>query len=161
FIGFQNAGIIVGNPDTLVSIGDLTSPSVLLAIFGVVISVILLTFGIKGGIFYGMILTAVVGMLAGLIDHPTCVGDVVCDVTSLASTFGQAFMYLKNIFTVEMLVVILTFLFVDFFDTAGTLVAVANQAGLMKNYKLPRAGKALFADATATVFGSIAGTSTT
>ncbi|HLR08947.1 MAG TPA: NCS2 family permease [Bacillota bacterium] len=161
FIGFQNAGIIVGNPDTLVSIGDLTSPSVLLAIFGVVISVILLTFGIKGGIFYGMILTAVVGMLAGLIDHPTRVGDVVGKVPSLAPTFGQAFMHLENIFTVEMLVVILTFLFVDFFDTAGTLVAVANQAGLMKNNKLPRAGKALFADATATVFGSIAGTSTT
>src|SRR5699024_6648678 len=86
---------------------------------------------------------------------------VVGKVPSLAPTFGQAFMHLENIFTVEMLVVILTFLFVDFFDTAGTLVAVANQAGLMKNNKLPRAGKALFADATATVFGSIAGTSTT
>src|SRR5699024_8100620 len=134
---------------------------VLLAIFGVVISVILLTFGIKGGIFYGMILTAVVGMLAGLIDHPTRVGDVVGTVPSLAPTFGQDFMHLENIFTVELLVVILTYLFVDFFDTAGTLVAVANQAGLMKNNKLPRAGKALFADATATVFGSIAGTSTT
>src|SRR5690625_2229355 len=60
-----------------------------------------------------------------------------------------------------MLIVILTFLFVDFFDTAGTLVAVANQAGLMKNGKLPRAGRALFADATATVVGSVVGTSTT
>src|SRR5690625_4417194 len=66
-----------------------------------------------------------------------------------------------DIFTLQMFVIILTFLFVDFFDTAGTLVAVATQAGLMKDNKLPRAGKALMADSTATVVGSIVGTSTT
>jgi len=66
-----------------------------------------------------------------------------------------------DIFTIQMLVVILTFLFVDFFDTAGTLVAVATQAGLMKDNKLPRAGRALFADSAATVTGAIFGTSTT
>ncbi|QKY71455.1 NCS2 family permease [Lentibacillus sp. CBA3610] len=161
FIGFQNAGIIVGDDATLVALGDLTSPPVLLAVFGIVVSVILLSLNIKGGIFYGMIITAVAGMLVGLIDPPSGIGGIVGEVPSVAPTFGQAIAHFGDIFTIEMLVVILTFLFVDFFDTAGTLVAVANQAGLMKNNKLPRAGKALFADSAATVAGSVIGTSTT
>ena len=161
FIGFQNAGIIVGNDATLVSIGHLTSPSVLLAIFGVFISVILLSLNVRGGIFYGMIITSIVGMIFGLIAPPKEVSDIVSSVPSVAPTFGQAFVNFGDIFTLQMLVVILTFLFVDFFDTAGTLVAVATQAGLMKDNKLPRAGKALFADSAATVTGAIIGTSTT
>ena len=161
FIGFQNAGIIVGDDATLVALGDLTSPAVLLAVFGVVISVILLSLNIKGGIFYGMILTAIVGMITGLIDTPSGIGGIVGEVPSVAPTFGQAIIHFGDIFTIEMLVVILTFLFVDFFDTAGTLVAVANQAGLMKDNKLPRAGKALFSDSAATVAGAVVGTSTT
>ncbi|WP_226671344.1 NCS2 family permease [Metabacillus litoralis] len=158
FVGFQNAGIIVGNESTLVSLGDLTNPQTLLAIFGVFVTVILMTRGVKGGIFYGMLITAVVGMIVGQISAPT---SIVGAVPSLAPTFGQALFNLDQIFTIQMIVVILTFLFVDFFDTAGTLVAVANQAGLMKENKLPRAGKALFADSAATVVGSILGTSTT
>lgn len=161
FIGFQNAGIIVGDDATLVSIGNLTSPTVLLAVFGIFVSVILLSLNIKGGIFYGMIITAVAGILFNLIDPPSGLGGIVGEVPSVAPTFGQAFVHFGDIFTIEMLVVILTFLFVDFFDTAGTLVAVATQAGLMKDNKLPRAGKALFADSAATVAGSIVGTSTT
>ncbi|WP_164670175.1 NCS2 family permease [Virgibacillus doumboii] len=161
FIGFQNAGIIVGNDATLVGIGDLTSPTVLLAIFGIFVSVILLSLNIKGGIFYGMIITAIAGIIFNLIDPPSGLGGIVGEVPSVAPTFGQAFAHFGDIFTLEMLVVILTFLFVDFFDTAGTLVAVATQAGLMKDNKLPRAGKALFADSAATVAGSIVGTSTT
>ncbi|HEY4601510.1 MAG TPA: NCS2 family permease [Cerasibacillus sp.] len=161
FIGFQNAGIIVGHEATLVTLGDLTQPTTLLAIFGLTISVILLALGVKGGIFYGMILTSIAGMIVGLIDAPTKLGDVVSSAPSLAPTFGQAFAHFGDIFTLKMLVVILTFLFVDFFDTAGTLVAVATQAGLMKGNKLPRAGRALLADSTATVAGSILGTSTT
>lgn len=161
FIGFQSADIIVANDATLVALGDLTSPTVLLAIFGIVISVVLLSLNIKGGIFYGMILTAVLGIIVGLIEGPSGIREVVGQVPSLAPTFGQAFAHFGDIFTLEMLVVILTFLFVDFFDTAGTLVAVATQAGLMKDNKLPRAGKALFADSAATVVGSVVGTSTT
>ncbi|HLS07493.1 NCS2 family permease [Lentibacillus sp.] len=161
FIGFQNAGIIVGDDATLVALGDLTSPTVLLAIFGIAVSVILLSLNIKGGIFYGMIITALAGMLTGLIDTPSGIGGIVGEVPSVAPTFGEAIMHFGDIFTIEMLVVILTFLFVDFFDTAGTLVAVANQAGLMKDNKLPRAGKALFSDSAATVAGAVIGTSTT
>lgn len=161
FLGFQNAGIIIGDDDTLVSIGNLTNGPVMLAIFGVVISVILLTLNVRGGIFYGMLLTSVAGMIFGLIPVPGGFGDVISGVPSVVPTFGQAFVNFGDIFTLEMLVVILTFLFVDFFDTAGTLVAVARQAGLMKDNKLPRAGKALFADSAATVAGSVVGTSTT
>ncbi|WP_173917441.1 NCS2 family permease [Halobacillus sp. Marseille-Q1614] len=161
FIGFQNSGIVQGNPDTLVSLGDLTQPTTLLAIFGIIVSVMLMALGIKGGIFYGMILTAIAGMVTGLIAPPTAVTDVVGQPPSMAPTFGAALTHFGEIFTLEMLVVILTFLFVDFFDTAGTLVAVATQAGYMKDNKLPRAGRALFADSTATVAGAIAGTSTT
>jgi adenine/guanine/hypoxanthine permease len=162
FVGFQNAGIIVNNDAVLVGIGDLTHGNTLLAIFGIIITVILMTRGVKGGIFIGMVATAIVGMIVGLIDTPNGVVDA---APSLAPTFGAALEPLfgdaGSIFTIQMLVVVLTFLFVDFFDTAGTLVAVANQAGLMKNNKLPRAGKALFADSCATVVGAILGTSTT
>ncbi len=82
-------------------------------------------------------------MAFGLIDTPKA---VVSSVPSLDLTFRSPFQNIGDIFTVKMLVVILTFLFVDFFDTAGTMVAVASQAGLMKDNKLPRAGRALLAD---------------
>ncbi|MFC4324262.1 NCS2 family permease [Litchfieldia salsa] len=158
FIGFQGAGIIRADEATLVALGDISSGNALLAIFGVVLTVVLMVRGINGAIFIGMVATAIVGMLTNLVHVPTA---VVSSVPSLAPTFGAAFTNFGDIFTIQMLVVILTFLFVDFFDTAGTLVAVANQAGLMKDNKLPRAGKALFADSSATVVGSILGTSTT
>ncbi|WP_096438859.1 NCS2 family permease [Alteribacter populi] len=163
FIGLQNAGIVVFSEDTMVQVGDLTNPTTLLAVFGVVITVILMTIGLKGGIFYGMIATAVAGVLFGLIEMPS---SIVGSVPSLAPTFGAAFapfgeMALSEIFTFQLLIVILTFLFVDFFDTAGTLYAVANQAGYVKNNKLPRAGRALLADSSASSIGAILGTSTT
>ncbi|PEI94939.1 guanine permease [Bacillus pseudomycoides] len=158
FLGFQNAGIIVKNDAVLVGLGDLTKGTTLLAIFGVVITIILMIKKINGAVFYGMILTAILGVATGLIDTPKA---VVGAIPSLEPTFGVAFQHFGDIFTVQMGIVIITFFFIDFFDTAGTLVAVANQAGLMKNNKLPRAGKALFADAIATVIGAILGTSTT
>lgn len=162
FLGLQNANIIVGDPNTLVTLGDLSQGPVLLAIFGLVITVVMMVRGIKGAIFYGMILTTVGGMLVHLITVPD---KVVSAVPSVAPTFGAAFDAILNnpseLFTTQFLVIIITFLFVDFFDTAGTLVAVATQAGLMKEGKLPRAGKALLADSMATVTGAIFGTSTT
>lgn len=161
FIGLSNSGLVVANEATLVGLGDMTNPNVLLTIFGLVVAIILLTRNIKAGIFYGMIITAIAGMLFGLIAVPQGINDIVGSVPSLAPTFGQAFLNFGDIFTIEMLVVILTFLFVDFFDTAGTLVAVATQAGLVKDNKLPRAGRALLADSAATVVGATVGTSTT
>lgn len=160
FIGFQNAGIIVNNDATLVGLGDLTNGNTLLAIFGIIVTVILMTRGVKGGVFYGMVLTVIVGMIFNLIDTPNRVVDA---VPSLEPTFGAVFSSFgdSSFYTTTMLGIVLTFLFVDFFDNAGTLVAVANQAGLMKDNKLPRAGKALFADSIASIAGSVLGTSTT
>lgn len=159
FLGLQNAKIIVADPNTLVTLGNLAAGPTLLAIFGLVVTVIMMVRQIKGAIFYGMIMTTVLGMVVQLIEVPS---QVVSKVPSIESTFGAAFdVDPAAIFTTQFLVIVITFLFVDFFDTAGTLVAVANQAGLMKDDKLPRAGKALLADSLATVTGSIFGTSTT
>ncbi len=159
FIGLKGAGIVVPYEATAVTLGDLLSGPTLVAIFGIVITVIFMVRGIKGGIFYGMVLTAVAGILTGVIAPPEA---IVGAVPSLAPTFGQAFaLDWSTVFTWQLLVVILTFLFVDFFDTAGTLYAVANQAGFVKDNKLPRAGKALLADSSATSIGAILGTSTT
>jgi AGZA family xanthine/uracil permease-like MFS transporter len=162
FLGFQNANIIVADPNTLVALGDLSNGPTLLAIFGLVITVIMMVRKINGAIFYGMITTTIVGMIFGLINLPE---KVVSGVPSVAPTFGAAFEAIfqdpTSLLTTQFLVIVITFLFVDFFDTAGTLVAVANQAGLMKDEKLPRAGKALLADSMATVTGAVFGTSTT
>lgn len=159
FLGLQNAKVIVPNESTAVALGNLHNGSVLLAIFGIVLSVCLMAANINGGIFIGMVVTAIVGMLTGVIATPDGIIGAVPDVSS---TFGQAIINLPNIFTWQMLVVILTFFFVDFFDTAGTLVAVATQAGLVnEKHEIPRAGRALFADAAATTAGAVFGTSTT
>ncbi|MFC4736658.1 NCS2 family permease [Bacillus daqingensis] len=163
FIGLQNAEIVVMSEATLVEIGNLGAPSTLLAVAGIVITVIFMSLGLRGGIFYGLVATAVLGVLTGVIPMP---GAIVGSVPSLAPTFGAAFtpfaeMSLGEIFTVQLMIVILTFLFVDFFDTAGTLYAVANQAGFTKDNKLPRAQRALLADASATSVGAVLGTSTT
>lgn len=160
FIGLKSAGVIVNNDATLVGLGDLSNPNTLLAIFGLVITVIMMTRGINGAVFYGMIISVIVGMIFNLIEVPK---QVVGAVPSLEPTFGAVFSSFgdPSFYTTTMLGIILTFLFVDFFDNAGTLVAVANQAGLMKDNKLPRAGKALFSDSIASIVGSIFGTSTT
>ncbi|WP_338471576.1 NCS2 family permease [Niallia sp. XMNu-256] len=159
FVGLQSSGIIVNNEATLVGIGDLTQPNTLLSIFGIIVTVILMTRGVKGGVFFGMIITIIVGMIFGLIETPTKIVD---KVPSLEPTFGAVFTAFgdPSFYTTAMIGIILTFLFVDFFDNAGTLVAVANQAGFVKDNKLPRAGKALLSDSIASVAGSILGTST-
>ncbi|MCM3716694.1 NCS2 family permease [Halalkalibacter oceani] len=159
FIGLKNAGIVVPSEATAVELGIIHAPTTLLAIFGLVITVILMVRGVRGGIFYGMILTSLAGVITGVIEMPD---GIIGAVPSLAPTFGQAFAIdWSSVFTVQLLIVILTFLFVDFFDTAGTLYAVANQAGFVKDNKLPRANKALLADSSATSIGAILGTSTT
>lgn len=158
FIGLRNAQIVVPHSETLVTLGDLSRPETLLAVFGLVVTALLLVRGFRGGIFYGMVITAVAGMITGLIDLPS---GVVANVPSLAPTFGEAFAHLGDVLTAQMVVVVFTMLFVDFFDTSGTLIAVASQAGLLKDGKLPRARQAFAADSLATVGGAVLGTSTT
>lgn len=160
FVGLQGAGLIVSDDATLVALGDIKSSTVLLSIAGLVITVILMSRKVKGAVFFGMITTAIIGLIFGLVPTPTAIFSA---APSIAPTFGAAFEAFADpaqLFTIQFLIVVLTFLFVDFFDTAGTLVGVSSQAGLIKDNKLPGAQKALLADATATVTGSIFGTST-
>lgn len=165
FIGFKNAGIIVANDDTLVSFTAFDNPelvkSTLLAIGGLVTTIILYVRKIPGAIFLGMLITAVVGVLIGEIALPT---QVLATPPSIEPTFGKLFTPLTDPSTYNMtfLVVVITFLFVDFFDTAGTLIAVGTQAGLLDDEgKLKGSQKALLADSGATVIGSVLGTSST
>ncbi|MET3575553.1 NCS2 family permease [Bhargavaea ullalensis] len=162
YLGFQNSGIIANHDATLTGLGDLSQPATLLAIFGLVLTVILMVLNVKGAIFFGMLTTAVVGMIFKVVPLPD---GVIGSIPDVSPTFGAAFHPLMNdpgsLMTIQFLVIVLTFLFVDFFDTAGTLIAVAQKAGIMKGDKLPRAGKALLADSLATVTGAIFGTSTT
>ncbi|MEY9974496.1 AGZA family xanthine/uracil permease-like MFS transporter [Lysinibacillus sp. RC46] len=161
FVGLQGAGIITDSKATLVTLGTFTGPT-LLAVFGIVLSIILIIKLRSIGIFLGMVITAIVGMITGVIEPPTA---FVSAIPSVDSTFMVALDPIRHDFSsllnVKFLVVVLTFLFVDFFDTAGTLMAVATQAGLVKDNKLPRASRALMADALATTIGSLFGTSTT
>lgn len=159
YIGLKNAGIIVANGATVIGMGNLKDPQVLLSIFGIFITVILMVRGSKGGVFYGMVITAIVGMIFGLIDKPA---SILSAPPSIAPTFGKLFTAFSDpsFYSLSMLSVILTFLFVDFFDNAGTLVAVTNQAGFVKDNRLPRAGRALISDSIASMIGSIFGTST-
>ncbi|MCM3588704.1 NCS2 family permease [Mesobacillus maritimus] len=159
FIGMKNAQIIVSDPATYIALGDLSNPNTLLAIFGLIVTVIMMTRGVNGAVFFGIVITVIVGMLFNLIEAPE---KIVGPVPSLEPTFGAVFSAFgdPSFYTTTMLATILTFMFVDFFDTAGTLVGVANQAGIMKDNKLPRAGKALAADSTATIVGAVLGTST-
>lgn len=161
FIGLKNAGIVVSNSATFLALGDLTTKTTLLAVFGIFVTVVLLTLGQKTGVFLGMLITAIVGMFINVVDVPT---KIVSGFPDISPTFGAAFHAFGNVqdlFSGQIFIVILTFLFVAFFDTAGTLVAVAQQAGLMKDNELPRVGKGLLADSFAIVVGSIFGTSTT
>ena len=158
FIGLKNAGIVVGYEATIITLGDLSAPATTLAVFGFIITAVFMVRGFKGGIFYGMIITAIAGMIVGLIAVPS---QLVSGIPSLAPTFGVAITNLPELFTIQLILVVFTFLFVDFFDTAGTLIAVANQAGFLKDDKLPRANRALASDSMATMAGAVLGTSTT
>jgi len=159
FIGLKAAGIVVDSPATTVTLGDVTEPTTVLAIIGIVATAILLTRGYRAAVFYGIVLTSVVGMALGLIPVPSA---IVAAPPSLAPTFGVALGEFGNLFTAQMALVVFTMLFVDFFDTAGTLVAVTKQAGLLTpEGELPNGNRPLASDAIATVAGAVLGTSTT
>ncbi|MEG0306407.1 MAG: NCS2 family permease [Clostridium sp.] len=159
FIGLKNAGIVVADEATFVALGNLTDKTVLLSIFGLAIIAILMVRGVKIAIFLGIVLTVICGMIFGIVDLPTAVISI---PPSVAPTFGVAIKHIKDVFTPQMIMVVFTFLFMDFFDTAGTLVAVGSKVGLLKEDGSVRNGsKALLADSVATCVGAIFGTTNT
>ncbi|TLQ17031.1 NCS2 family permease [Lentilactobacillus parafarraginis] len=156
FIGMNDGGLIQSSKDTLVALGSLHVGTTWLTIFGLLVSVILMSMRVPGAIFIGMVLNAILGMVTGLIPLPH---QWVSPMPSLAPTFGVAITHVGSINSLQLIVVVLTFLLVTFFDTAGTLVGLAEQAGFIKNNRIPRIGRALIADSSTMAVGSILGTS--
>lgn len=157
-LGLEGAGIVVHPADggTIVSLGNITSGAGLLAIIGIVITGILVAKNIKGALFLGMIITAIIGIPMGVIELPNKIFSM---PPSISSTFMQ--FELHNIFSWDMVIVLFTLLFMDMFDTIGTLVGVATKANMLdKDGKVPNIKKALFADAIGTTMGACLGTST-
>ncbi len=157
FIGLQNAGIIVNNDATLVSLGEITKGSALLAIIGLVITGVLYAKNVRGAMLIGILITTFIGIPMGITEFK----GVVSAPESVAPIFWQ--FEWENIFTLDMLVVVFTFLFIDMFDTMGTLIGVCTKADMVdkKTGRIPRLKEAFMADAIATTAGAVLGTSTT
>lgn len=155
-IGLKNAGLVVSNDATLVALGDFTSLPVLLFLAGFAIMVVLDRLRVPGGIVIGIIVVSIVGWTTGTTELAGIVGSV----PSLEPTFLK--LDIQGAFTAAMIGVVLSFLFVDFFDTAGTLTSVANIAGKLEaDGKIENIGKAVVSDAIATIVGALFGTSNT
>ncbi len=157
FIGLQNAGLIVSNPATMVSLGDMSAHTVWISLFGIALMGGLLALRVKGALLIGIFAATVVGIPLGVTLIPE--GMLVSAPPSIAPI---AFQFdFSQIFSPDMIIILITFLFVDMFDTVGTLIGVASKADMItKEGKLPRVKQALFADAIGTTAGAMLGTST-
>ena len=163
FIGLQNAGLIVNSDATLVTLGDVCHGTGLLAIIGLVISCVLVILNIRGGILWGILITAVIGLF---IKDPATGAAIThfSGVVSLPDSIAPIFCQLQwgEIFTWDMLAVVFTFLFIDMFDTMGTVIGVSQKAGFVdEKGNIQDAEKVFLADSIGTIAGACFGTSTT
>lgn len=154
FVGLQNAKLIVASPDTLVTIGSLHEPAALLSVIGLVLTLVLMSYRVRAALFIGMLLTAAIGWLMGLLILPD---HWFAWPGTMTGTFMQ--MDVKGVFEQGLFAVTFTFLLISVFDTTGTLVSLAEQAGLMKNGVFPRSRSALMANAAGVTAGAVMGTS--
>ena len=158
FIGLQNAGIIVGYEATQVTLGDLTAPGTLLSLIGLLIIAVLMARKVKGAILIGILLTTAISFVMGIQPWPTGFGDIFGAPASMAPTFMQ--LDLRAVLAIPFFV-IFSFVFVDVFDTMGTLLGTGERAGYLdKQGRLPKVDKAMIVDAVGTTGGAILGTST-
>ncbi|HEY4600480.1 MAG TPA: NCS2 family permease [Cerasibacillus sp.] len=151
FLGLKMSGIVVANPDTYVAFGDMTDKQTVLALIGLSITLILVARNIKGALFIGMFMTALIGYFMGMLK-----------VDGIASTPPSPVFFdldIAGVFSHSLYAVVFAFLLVTIFDTTGTMIGVAEQANLMKNGQLPKAKAALAADAVATTVGATLGSS--
>ncbi|MBQ5394051.1 MAG: NCS2 family permease [Alistipes sp.] len=156
FVGLQNAGVIVDNPATLVTLGEVTEGGALLALIGLVVTAVLVAKNVRGAMLIGILLTTLIGIPMGI----TQWGGVVSLPHSIEPLMFQ--FEWDHIFTLDMLAVVFTFLFIDLFDTVGTMVGVCVKANMIgADGKIPRLRQAFMADAIATTVGACIGTSTT
>lgn len=170
FIGFQNAGIVIGDPVTLVTVNkDLTQAPIVLAVIGVILTAVLVGKKVKGSILIGILGTWILAMISEKIGWyvPNFENTFPSIPGAIFTNFSNAeILFLKFDFSaignLDFWVIMISFLFVDLFDTLGTLIGVSSKAGFLdKDGKLPKAKQALFADAVATTAGAMLGTSTT
>ena len=156
FIGLQNSQIIVNNDATLIGLGNITSGNGLLAIIGIIIISILLSYNVRGAILLGILITSIIGIPMGITKLSPHGSFMPPSLEPIAFKFDFI-----NILSPNMIIVIFTFLFVDIFDTVGTLVGVCTKANMLtKDGEVPRCKQALFADSIGTVAGACLGTST-
>lgn len=156
-IGLKGGGIVIDNPATLVDLGDVTSGAGLLSVIGLVITGILVILNVPGALLIGIIATTIIGIPLGV----TQFAGVLSTPPSMKPIFGQIMTDPSQIFSLDMLVVVFTFLFVDMFDTIGTLVGVTTKANMVDEKGNPkRLNQAFMADAVGTVAGALLGTST-
>jgi AGZA family xanthine/uracil permease-like MFS transporter len=156
FIGLSSAGVVVDNEATLVSLGDITSGSALLSLIGLVITGFMFMRDVPGAILIGILVTMLIGIPMGVTEFK----GILSKPESIAPIFCQ--FELKEIFSLDMLVVVFTFLFIDMFDTVGTLVGVCTKANMVdEKGNISRIKEAFMADAIATTAGAMFGTSTT
>lgn len=158
FVGLQGGGLIVADKSSLVGIGSFTVPTVWLTIFGIFVIAILMAKKVPGAIFIGLVATTLLGLVTGLIKAPH---HIISMAPSLKPTFGVGVEHLNVMTDPKMWAVVLIFLLVAFFDTAGTLIGLAQQAGIMKGNKMPRIGRALMADSLSMLGGAFMGTTPT
>jgi AGZA family xanthine/uracil permease-like MFS transporter len=155
FIGFRNAGLVTGDPQTLVTMGNMRNPAAVLALCGLILMVALEVKKVRGSILIGVLTVTGVAWALGLTHWAPTPGGF----HSLAATAFK--LDIRGALNKGLLEIVFVFFFVDLFDNLGTLVAVTKRAGLIApDHSIPRLNRILFADATATVFGSLTGTST-
>jgi len=156
-IGLKNAGIVVSNSETLVALGDFAQHSVWIAFLGLIVTAVLFVRNVNGSILIGIAVATVFGIILGDVKLPET--SIISAPPSIAPIFAQ--FEWDHIFSFNMLVVVFTLLFVNLFDTVGTLIGVVSKAGLAdEDGNFPQMKKALFSDALGTTVGSILGTST-
>jgi len=160
FIGLKNAGIIVSSPATFVTLGDLTNltdnPGAPVALLALVITGVLLALKVKGALLIGILVGTAIGLPVGVTQFPSSLDLTPPSMSPIFMKFEWT-----EILTIDMLVVVFTFLFVDMFDTVGTLIGVSSKANMLdKEGRVPRVKQALMADAIGTTAGAMLGTST-
>lgn len=160
FLGLDGAGIIQAGEGTLLGLGDLTSGAPIVAIIGILVTGFLFAKNVKGALLIGILVSTLVGIPLGVTQLPAGVNNIMSLPPSV-SKVAFKFVGFDEIFSWDMLIVVFTFLFVDIFDTVGTLAGVASKADMLdEDGKLPRVGKALTADSIGTIAGACLGTST-
>lgn len=159
FVGLKNTGIITSNADNLVGLGDLHSPQVLLALFGLAVTLVLMALNVNGALFLGMVITTI----AALITHQLSFDNGFFSVPTLPEglVVSNPITAFSDVFQHSLYAVVFSFLLVTIFDTTGTMIGVAEQAGYMKGKTLPKARNALLSDSIATTIGALVGTSPT